>query len=238
MEGPMISQTFINFAQVVLGFLTIPFILFLPGYSFWKLMFPHWINKLWEGILLSVALSLAITMTTGFLYYVFSIPIDPRLWFITQVVLTIIFMILAKRKTQKTEEPIRGRRNSLSGLIYIYSLILVVFSITISMFSSLSSPGTAFTQLWISPVEQQKPISIGVSNNEAAAKSYRLELWQNNQLINTWSEIHLDPGQKWDGTIEPGLLASASDNTEFELRLYDQENLAKVYRSVHFRNGN
>jgi uncharacterized membrane protein len=238
MGVPMISQTLITLAQVVLGFLAIPFIVFLPGYFLWKLLFPNWLNKPWEKILLSVALSLAITMTTGFIYYLGSIPIHPRLWFLTQVVLTIIFMISAKRKTLTEKEPDQTKKRDVpTFLIYLYSFLIIVFAFTISITGSLSNPTTRFTQLWVSPVEQQKPISIGVSNNEAASKSYLLELWQGNKVIHTWPEFNLDPGKKWETTLDSGIFQSGTDENEFELRLYDQENPAEVYRSVHIRNG-
>src|SRR5947207_8640920 len=138
--------------------LALPLVFLLPGYTLTEALFN---NRSFDGIyrfILSVGLSLAIDILSGFVLNIFPAGLRAISWAVILGLLTTVFSLLvAYRRLRPSIDKVRLpkfrfsiREYTLVGL----SIIVVILSIQYSANSVAQQPHPGFTQLWMLPPTQ------------------------------------------------------------------------------------
>jgi hypothetical protein len=195
-----------------------------------------------ETHLLSIGISFAFAVCTGFLYYLFQIKLPAVLWFsLPLTLIALLFFVVKKGKLPlflgfKHLCAYLLRINPLSFILWGITACLVASAFIVAFFFNLSGPAqSSFTQLWILPDSSRRSFSVGIQNQERVAKIYRLEVKGNGENLAEWQEIQLKPGEIWKQKIDPGSKIPQTDL--INIYLYDIEKPAQIFREVHMRIG-
>src|SRR5436305_601345 len=74
-------------------------------------------------------------------------------------------------------------------------------AVGLAVTGAVRQPQPGFTQLWLSPQQQSAhTLSLGVTNNQGRATSYRLVLRSDGRVISTWN-LTLGEGRSWRRTV-------------------------------------
>jgi hypothetical protein len=111
-------------------------------------------------------------------------------------------------------------------VVFAVAIVVAAAAVGLAATGAARQSQAHFTQLWLSP---QRPgahtLSMGVTNDEGSAASYRLVLRRGGQVIGTWS-LTLGDGRTWQRQVPyTGKQVVAAG-------LYRQPDLTHPYRYV------
>jgi hypothetical protein len=88
---------------------------------------------------------------------------------------------------------------------------------------------------WITPIQASTPgqAEIGLQSMEFQALTFRVELYDNGQLVQKWENIQLAPHQEWTVLIDTRNYPPGTDRLEAQLYRADQPEV--IYRKVWLR---
>lgn len=245
---------------VVLGIiLVLPLTFLLPGYTLTQILFrgrlsaqsytssheliPQSGSKLRQPvgivdqIVLSLGLSLAIDVLTGFGLNILPIGLQASSWALALGLLTAVFTLLAAFLRQKnTASSVSTPRVHVTVnhvVLLGLAIVVTIASVWLAVIRPLN-PQPGFTQLWMLPAKNNDcSVTIGVQNIETTSVTYRVEMTINNTHAKSWTSILLSPQQQWSQSVAvtPGKASSLYIQT----LLYRTDKPGTIYRNVHLR---
>ena len=243
-----------NAIRIVLG---VPFLIFLPGYSFMAAMFPRK-NAMdaVERVALSFGTSIAIVPLIGLLlnYTPWGIRLEPVLYSVSLFILvTSVIAWLRRKKLPEQERLIISFQlklpdwgSSLQERILSLVLALTIIGAVGILAYVIVTPKTfeKFTEFYLLDTAGQmanypQKLSPGASGNvivrivnyEQQDVTYRIEIRLSGAIIKEIGPVKLQNKQKWEQKMD-FVPASAGDDQEVEFILF-KEGDNVPYRSLH-----
>ncbi len=205
-------------SNVLRAGLSLPFVLFLPGYALSAALLPDGRAGLAERIALSAGLSLAIAMIGGLLLNLLSSGLTAQSWRFLLLGVTLVAAGYAIWRRQHSGAPGPGplvTRISLREAVLVSSAALLI-GLTLGLGAIGVDPNgrsggsrAAFTQMWAvpAPAGDQYVVNVGLQNYEAERTTYRVTLEAGGRLLAEWPRIVLANGASWQAqaTLPPSL---------------------------------
>lgn len=217
--------------------LVLPFVLFLPGYALLSAVSRRTPADGPEFVLLSVGLSIAIAVLCGVVLSWTTFGLQARSWSIALAAITVIASLVGLSRRREVL-PNASSHSLSTGMDLVQQMMLglavvvAVAAFLIARQGLVQQPTEPFTQLWLLPPQKDAPTTVqfGINNQEQQTVTYRLQLINDPILIEQWSNIELEPGQKWESKIE--LPADLDPTIPVKARLYRQDAPGEVYRET------
>ncbi len=217
--------------------LALPLVFLFPGYVVTEVLsFKRPLNTTYRTIL-SIGLSLAIDILSGFLLNLLPIGLRAVSWIVLLGLLTVIFSLLLaflRRGVPVNERYIpaihfRFHEYALVGL----AVLIVVLSLQYAAQGVVQQPHQGFTQLWLLPPQTEKScaLRLGVRSFESTSTTYMVMTKENGKQVSVQSSIVLAPQQEWDSAV--AVPATATTNVSVDVSLYRADRPGEVYRDVH-----
>jgi uncharacterized membrane protein len=216
--------------------LALPLVFVLPGYALTEALFTQRSLDTAHRLVFSLALSLAVTVLTGFILNLFPTGLHALSWTLFLGLLTVVFsLIINLRRTELPNgvQPLRFNFSISAFMLFEVATIVTILAILYSTVGVAQQRQPGFTQLWIQPTAQPGSscaIRIGVNSFETTLVTYRIIMTMNSTQIANWSSVSLFPREQWE-QIEP-VNPGNSSNTFVEVRLYRLDKPQTVYRKV------
>lgn len=228
--------------------LALPLILFFPGYMLTQILLHRGIATrsfirsshsigVADQLILSLGLSMAITILTGFMLNALSFGLQGESWTISlgliTMILALVTFFLRRREKQAIGTPSHIALSLQDYLLFGLALLVVTGAIFASIVRP-AQPRAAFTQFWMLPANQSAQrcaVDLGIQSFETAPMTYYVVLTVNGVQANTWSPIALSPHEEWTQTVT--LPSSNATSVSVQAELYRTNNLSNVYRNVH-----
>jgi uncharacterized membrane protein len=214
--------------------LTVPFVLFLPGFVLTLILFR------WEGIgiperlLLSVGVSVAFTALSGFLLNLTPWGLQAgSMWFIllitVAVELAVMFFARRSWRTDAVTFPAGFNFNTRQWVLMALAALLTVMAIRVAR-TPTPQPGLAgYTMLWIQDAGAPNAVHVSVKSDEFDTTRYQIK-YQFNGTVREGSTFKLQPGETWERIVP--LPAGVSAGNSFSVLLYRLDSPDQVYRRV------
>ena len=94
-----------------------------------------------------------------------------------------------------------GRASRWHVAVFAVAVLVAAAAVGLAVTGAVRQPQPGFTQLWLSPQQQSAhTLSLGVTNNQGRATSYRLVLRRDGRVISTWN-LTLGEGRSWQRTV-------------------------------------
>jgi uncharacterized membrane protein len=85
--------------------------------------------------------------------------------------------------------------------VFAVAVLVAAAAVGLAVTGAVRQPQPGFTQLWLSPQQQDAhTLSLGVTNDQGRATSYRLVLRRDGRVISTWN-LTLGEGRSWQRTV-------------------------------------
>lgn len=225
--------------QGVIGIiLALPLVLFLPGYTLTEALFYKRPLGVSQRLTLSLGLSLAITILSGFALNLLPQGLNSLSWTGFLGLLVGIFALVAgyRRRilTLSNEQPFLLSLTIRDGILFGLATLVTVLAVVYSSLGAAYQPYKTFTQFWLQPTAQAGKscaLRLGVHSFETARITYRVTMTINGTEVDTWSPITLAPQQEWDQEVP--LKPADMNKSYIEARLYRSDQPASVYQRVN-----
>lgn len=217
--------------------LALPLVFVLPGYAVTEALAYNRSLSVTYRALLSLGLSLAIDILSGFVLNMFSVGLRALSWVVLLGLLIVVFSLLVaylRRKSSADERRLLAFRFRIYDyLLAGLALLMVVLSLQYSATSVEQPPHAGFTQLWMLPPQTTKncTVRLGVRSFESTSTTYHIMMKENGIQVGIWSPIVLTPQEEWDHVVTIPTLSASS--VSVEVSLYKADRPEKVYREVH-----
>jgi uncharacterized membrane protein len=188
--------------------LSLPFVLFLPGYALSAALLPDGRAGLAERIAFSVGLSIAIAAIGGLLLNLLPSGLTQASWrlLLLGVTLTGAGYALWRRQHQRIPGPgplvtqiSVPEAALLSAAALLIGLALGLGALGVNPVNHSTTADAPFTEFWAVPTQsgQQLVIQIGLRNLEDQRVSYRVTLEAGGRVLAEWPQITLASGDSW-----------------------------------------
>ncbi|MDQ2715668.1 MAG: DUF1616 domain-containing protein [Chloroflexota bacterium] len=218
--------------------LALPLVLILPGYTLTEVLFHARFSDIFQRLLFSIGLSMAVAIITGFMLNLLPVGLQALSWAVSLSLFTTIFSLLAARLRQKSSMPRTARP---WPRIAMHEYILLGLATTVTIFSLqyaatgvTQQPHPGFTQLWMLPVLQAGSscaINLGIRSFETTPVTYSITITANGTTISRSSPIVLAPQQGWQRVV-PVTLHTGGE-VYLQAQLYRSDAPETVYRKVN-----
>ena len=204
-----------------------------PGYLLSQLLLGSRVAGLERAVVIAV-LALAVPVLGGLLLYVAGVPLHRPGWLglLAGVTLTGDLALFLRRRVSGS-----GRGAPFSwrpawrvprwhAVAFAAAVLVAACAIGLARVGVAAQPQPGFTQLWLSAQHQnQRALSLGLSNDEGRTTSYRLVLLRNGHTSATW-DLTLANGRIWQRPVPfTGTYALSAD-------LYRLPDVTHPYRYV------
>ncbi len=215
--------------------LALPLVFLFPGYIVTEVLsYKRPLNTTYLAIL-SIGLSLAIDILSGFLLNLFPPGLRAVSWIVLLGLLTVTCSLLLAFLRRGV--PVNERRiAAIQFRLHEYALVglavlIIVLSLQYAAQGVAQQPHQGFTQLWLLPAQTEKScaLRLGVRSFESTSTTYVLMTRENGKQVGVQSSIVLTPQEEWDSAITLPTTASVS----VEVSLYRADKPGEVYREVH-----
>lgn len=190
-----------------------------------------------DQLILSFGLSMAVDILVGFTLNFLPIGLQALSWAFSLGLLTTLFalvaLLLRRKRVATTTASLPLRITLLDGLFFVIALFVVGNAVWLAVIRP-PQPQPSFTQFWILPANAANKscaVSIGVQSFETSSLHYKVTLTVNNQVANNWSDIALDPQQKW--SVSTPVTLEAQNDLRVEALLYRIDRPQAAYRDVY-----
>jgi uncharacterized membrane protein len=214
--------------------LALPLVLVLPGYALAAAIFPKQRLGAPERLLFSVGLSLAVAVLGGLVLNMTPWGLFSGSWAVLLGAITLGASIVA---LVRWREPLlvavgQSRTGLRAYEVLLISLAALVAVAGLRLVRTPVSPQgfQGYTVLSILPADEnaRDAVRLGVSSNEFAATSYRLQVKLNDTILREWPAIALAPGEQWETTVV--LPTAQAQDERVEALLYRSDAPDMVYR--------
>jgi uncharacterized membrane protein len=212
-------------AMIVLGIMLIA----APGYLLGQLLVGSRTAGL-ERVIVMTGLALAVPVLGGLLLYAAGVPLHRPGWLglLAGVTLAADTALFARRRAAaagRADQPAThvqtvpsgaapgdlqtapgeprpaGRASRWHVAVFAAAVLVAAAAVGLAVTGAVRQPQPGFTQLWLSPQQQSAhTLSLGVTNNQGRATSYRLVLRRDGRVISTWN-LTLGEGRSWQRTV-------------------------------------
>lgn len=220
--------------------LALPMIFFIPGYTLTEILGHKRVLDTLHRILLSLGLSIALDIISGFLLNVLPLGLRTLSWVLLLGCLTLLLTLIVlylRRGVTRTAPIMQAPRIYFilrGSAVFSLAIILVVVTLIYATNGVTKQPHSGFTQLWMLPPTQASQncvVHLGVRSFEVAPVSYHAVLSVNAVREVVWPSITLAPNQTWE---QPILVpAVAPHPVAIDVKLYKGNSSTSVYRQVH-----
>ncbi len=207
--------------------LSLPFVLFLPGYALSAALLPDGRSGLAERIAFSIGLSIAIAVLGGLLLNLLPPGLTPVSWSLLLLVVTLTSAGYALWRRERRRIPGPGPLVTqialpeavlLGGAALLIGLALGLGAIGVNPVTR-NAPGDApFTQLWAVPIQSGQQaagataagtpaagtplvIQVGLHNQEEQRMTYRVTLESGGRVLAEWPQVSLAYGGNWQAQV-------------------------------------
>src|SRR5258707_849217 len=194
--------------SVVNIILALPLFFVVPGYTLTEMFFARRPLEPVQRLAFTLALSLSIAITSGFLLNLLPTGLTLLPWASWLGLLSMIFAVLAvirrrgqpeyREQTIMQDRP-RGSRFQISAvMLFALAALVIVLSMVYSVISAEQRSQPTFNALSALPSATGNTcaVVIRVQSFEADSASFGLTVTTNKELTNTWSTITLEPQQE------------------------------------------
>jgi uncharacterized membrane protein len=209
------------------------FVLFAPGYAVTAAVFKEDVLELPAKIALGIGISLAIAAVGGIALYGTGALLTRTSWtaFLSIVILigSIVAVIQRSRNVSYTPKDVTRKFAFSEMLLLIFGMLTLSGGIYLARTAEQNQAYEPFTEFWIvPPTEDSSEIEIGLRNYEQTTMVYDISVRINEQEVETWENISVQPDQVWSRTytLPP---KEASDET-IAVYLYTDEDFTEPYR--------
>ncbi len=215
---------------------------FLPGYAFvCAVILPESIDQL-QRLGLGFALSIPLTVIGGFVIDQSALGLRTGSWlfWLNLVIYGFAGIALTRRARRPLLEPILPRlRISWWQVVMVGAAVALVAGAIVIARNSALEQRTAFTELWIKPLDQSQnqQITVGFHSMEFTPKTYTLEVEIGGTVtvLHKWEAITLKPGESWQMDIPRP--EGFDDLPQVVASLYLSTDLSTPYRQVFLNPG-
>jgi uncharacterized membrane protein len=245
--GNLLWSTFSNHHPQIIGiFLALPQVFLLPGYTLIELLFHRHPMENVRRFVLSLSVSIAIVIISGFILQKSAWGITTLSWAVYLSSMTVIFSLAAMflrtghritliNRTTLAQPYSIFRKHPVSITCMLIAIGLAIVSIAYSSYSVVNEKRPGFTQLWIVPTNPDAKscaVLIGVDSFEFTTTKYHVFVTTKGALTSTWSSpIILSPEKTWK-VVRPVGLKDPGD-VEIMVQLYEDKKPGVLYRYVH-----
>lgn len=215
---------------------TLPLVFALPGYALLTAIVPERPFSL-HGVVYVVGLSLSITVLGGFVLNYTAWGLTTAAWAIFLGVITQIMNLVAmlrRKNVLQVPSVVLPRLDARSVFLLALAALIISFAVRFAAVGAEQQNVGEFTQLWMTPTQQQQ-VDLGIRNDESSPTAYKLRVVADNQVIQEWPSIKLDPGAQWQTSLTlPSMtvLVSSNSTSTVEALLYRLDAPDQVYRHV------
>lgn len=212
--------------------LTLPLILFLPGFALTTILFKRADLGLPERLVLSVGLSVSLTalialilnwtpwgITTTSLWRAFLIVLA------VEVVLIVIFRRQSFAGT--FSQPINLGFTPRQWIILSLAVLVTFTAFYIARTPVPQQGFEGYTTLWIQPADQPDMIRLGVISDEFKTTEYQIR-FEFNGGVQEGPTFELEPGETWESDLR--LPVDQSAGKELRVLLYRLDRPNEIYR--------
>lgn len=226
--------------------LTIPLVIFLPGYALVAALFPRSTLAIAERLTFSLGISIVLTIMGGFLLNLTSWGIQAESWTLLLAGLTLTATALAfMRRRFGTGTGAAGLSvgrvkllmRPRDVLFFGIAAFVTLSALVVARQGVIEQDNTDFTQFWILPL-QDNSVRLGFNNEEKATVTYRLQLQADNRVIHEWPGIVLASGQKWETVYDLPNKTEPLKNQAIVALLFRSDMPNVVYRRVALQPSN
>ena len=225
--------------------LTLPLVVFLPGYALVRAAMPATRLSFVDSLVLGLGTSLSIAALGGILLNVTPTGIRTDTWVALLFAVTIASTLIFTIRTARTRAPsprvtswvpeLRRRWSInptlvLQAVFFGFALLIVVAAFALATAGVDSQPRPGFAQLWLMPTDDPARVSIGIRNEEHRTIQVQLQLTRGSSIEADWPSITLEDGQTWETTATVTDLAPGNVPLRAELRHLESPDI--VYRYV------
>jgi hypothetical protein len=199
----------------VLTAVTLPLVLFLPGYALIALILPYGHLGFPERIALGLGVSIAIAALGGLLLNALHVPLGATSWRLALAAFTLALALLAlwRRTSGKLAPPgalsarMTPREVSLMGV----GALLIGLALGLGAVGAARPAGGPFTAFWA--LSDQAVIRVGLENSEDTAITYRIAVQAGDRLVAEWPQVSLPAGGHWqaEATVPASLRGQTVD---------------------------
>ncbi|MDQ2903852.1 MAG: DUF1616 domain-containing protein [Chloroflexota bacterium] len=218
--------------------LALPLVLILPGYTLNEVLFHGRSSDIFQRLLFSAGLSVAVDIVTGFMLNLLPTGLQAPSWAVALSLFTTIFSLLAARLRQKSSRPRTARpwpRVAIHAyILFGLAIAVTIFSLQYAAAGVSQQPHPGFTQLWMLPAPRTGStctVSLGIRSFEAAPVTYSITITANGTPISRWSPIVLAPQQAWEHVV-PVMLHTEGE-IYLQAQLYRLDARESVYRKTN-----
>jgi uncharacterized membrane protein len=191
----------------LIAILTIPLVLYLPGYALSVALLGRNRVSSAERFLWSVGLSLALAIVGGVLLSLTPWGLQTTTWVILLLAITGIaggFALLRRYEPLATSLQVPRLRISVGDIAFIeFALIALVAAIQIARIPAPAASVNGYTSLWVLPGDTTTHIvQFGFTSQETQRVNYELVVQVNGKPAQTFPNITLQPGDKWENSFD------------------------------------
>jgi uncharacterized membrane protein len=221
--------------------LVIPLVVVLPGFAITAALFRRSLLTTVEQVLLSLGLSLALVVLSGFVLDWTFWGLQTVSWAILLGSITLIVGGIAFFRYRRNPAPPVSRISLQLNWLNLRPLILftlagliVVAALVVTRNGALNQSTPGFTQLWLLPEStvNQGQLRLGFNNQEGTVETYRLQVNNGSTNLQEWATITLKPSEQWETTFT--LPAGLPSGEKIEASLYKANAPDTVYREVTY----
>ncbi len=214
--------------------LSVPLMLFVPGFALTLILFPRKSLGIAERLLLSIGLSVAFTALSGLLLNMTPWGLQAQtLWIVLLLTIAVeIVVIFFTRRSWWLEEikvPAGFNFNTRQWVLMVLAALMTIMAIQVARTPSPQQGLAGYTLLWVKPGDTANAIRVGVENNEFKATNYHIK-YEFNSSVREGPTFQLKPGETRESIVP--LPNDLMAGTSFIVLLYRLDNPNEVYRSA------
>jgi hypothetical protein len=184
--------------------LTIPLVLFLPGYALVSAVFPTLVVPSVERLLMSVGGSIAISVLVGLGLGISPFGLNAGSWAVVLVALTLGLLVVAwVRRARAGVVGARPRIASMplrAAVLMVISVLIVADVVLGARLAATEAQAPVPVQLWLIPVSgAHEQARLGV-NSGADGGDFRIVLTTQGETIHSF-DVTLGPEQTWETVV-------------------------------------
>lgn len=216
----------------------LPLVLVLPGYLCTAAAFPRGGLGVVERLLLSLGMSLVLAVLGGLLLHLTPWGLGVLNWVVYFVTVILLAGGVTWWRRRSMPAAVTARRfitiSLRQGLLLCTLVLILASAVAVARIGAEEQRVAHFTQFWLLPGGQDEvdQIHLGITNEELQPVRYRVEVSVTGIVVQEWSLIALDQGQRWQTTVT--LPMPRDDSESVTALLYRLDAPDVVYRHVNF----
>jgi uncharacterized membrane protein len=187
-----------------------------------------------DGVLLTLGLSLAIAILTGFTLNAVGASLSRETLAAALVIATLIGVGIAWARSPTAiyqATPLgRGampRLRLADAAVLGAAGVLLVVAVALARNGVAQQPTERFSSVWLVPNANATQVRVGVANHEGQRTTYRLVLANPTSIVLEWPAIAVEDGQQWEADAPV-----TNSQSRLELNLYLADKPGVVYRTA------